>query len=248
MQKSPPTFQSPPAFLARVPRSILRKLDAADALLAARNHSAAFGPYIALGSLRSTLVAARTQHRRIRRAKDSIWQGPRPGRRLRSLFFEIHFYLICWARIAKLASFVTRATGFRRPKLVLKQYHTRLKQMSDFRDHLEHFEERLPGGSRHQALRVPGDLFNVAGDSASIGGDTVNVGEESLRLLVAIVDEFETAVLFDALETLWSADPARVSHLVRQAALRVEIPRTIRQIHKMLGYSPPSKVSEGNPP
>jgi hypothetical protein len=214
-------------------------------LLAAQNHSAAFGPCIALGSLRSTLVAARIQHRRIRRAKESIWQGPRPGRRLRSLFFEIHFYLICWARIAKLASFVTRATGFRRPKLVLKRYRTRLEQMSNFRDHLEHFEERLPGGSRHQALRVPGDLFNLAGDSASIGGETVNVGAESLRLLVALVDEFETAVLFEALEILWSVDPARVSHLVRQAALRVEIPRTIRQIHKMLGYSPPSKVSDG---
>jgi len=239
MKNSTSVFPKPPAFLDFVPRSIVRKLDAAEALLFAldsRSRSSAYGPHIALGSLRSTLAAAQVQQQRIRRAKKSILQKPLTGGRINSLFFDVHFYLICWARIDKLATFVARHTGFQQPKLVLRRYRSRLDRMSDFRDHLEHFEERLPGSSaRHETLRVPADLFNMFGDSVTIGGDTVNVGIESFSLLAGIVDEFEEAVLFDALETLWSVEPARVSHLLRRAALPGQILRTTRQIQRMLG-------------
>jgi hypothetical protein len=244
MRNSTATFPNPPAFLVGVPKSILRKLDAAAALLDAlyaRNERPAIGCFIALVSITSTLSAAKVQQRRIRRARQSIWKQPGVGRRGRTLFHDVHFYLICWARIAKLASFVARVTRFPRAKLVLKRYHSRLEQMSDFRDHLEHFEERLPGGSKHHVLKVPADLFNMAGDFATIGGERVNVGTESLRLLVAIVEEFKAAALFDALETLATADPTRVSHLVRRAALDVGMARTIKQVQKALRESSPAK-------
>lgn len=235
MSSSKAAFPGPPAFLAGAPPAVLGKLDPGRALLSAlnaRNEPASLGCFIALGSIDSTLAAAKVQQRRIARAKKVIWKKPTVGRRSRTLFHDVHFYLICWARVAKLARFVARVTRFPQAQIVLRRYRTRLDQMSGFRDHLEHFEERLPGGSKQHVLKVPGDLFNMTGDSATIGGDSVDVGAVSLRLLVVIVKEFKAAVLFDALKTLASDDPTTVTRLIRGAAQDVGLARTIRQVQK----------------
>jgi hypothetical protein len=234
----------PDTIAVRIPKGVLRKLDAAEALLNAlnaRNDPAAIGAFLALGNIKSTLAAAKVQQRRINRARKSVWKRPGVGRHGATLFHDVHFYLICWARVAKLAKFVAGVTRFPRAKLVLRRYRTRLEEMTDFRDHLEHFEERLPGGSKQHVLKVPGDLFNMVGDSATIGGEKVNVGIDSLRLLVAIVEEFKAAVLFDALETLVAVDAPRVSHLIRRAALDIGLARTTRQVQKALRESLPRK-------
>ena len=244
MQNSAGTFPNPPRFLVGVPKRVIRKLDATAVLLdalSARKEPAAIGCFIALGSITSTLLAAKVQQRRIRRAWKLARKQPGMGRGGRTLFHDVHFYLICWARVAKLASFVARVAQFPQVKLVLRRYHARLQQMLDFRDHLEHFEERLPGGTRHHVLKVPGDLFNMVGDFATIGGERVNVGTDSLQLLVVIVEEFKSAVLFDALETLAATDPTRAAHLIRRAAVEIGIVRTIKQIQKALQESSPLK-------
>lgn len=231
------TFPNPPAFLAGAPKAVLNRLDPERALLFAldaRNQPASLGCLIALGSIDSALAAARVQQRRINSAKRMMVRNWAAGRGRRILFHDVHFYLICWGRVSKLAHFVVRITQFPQARLVLKRYRTRLDQMVGFRDHLEHFEERLPGGSKRHILRVPGDLFNMSGDFATIGGDRVDVGEASLRLLALIVSEFKTAVLFDALASLAVKDPNSAARLIQAAARDVGLARVMRDVRRGL--------------
>lgn len=202
--------------------------------LNARNQPASLGCLIALSSIDSALAAAKVQERRIAHAKRLMRSDRTVGRNLRILFYDVHFYLICWSRVAKLASFVSRVTRFRQVQIVLKRYRTRLNEMAGFRDHLEHFEERLPGGSKQHTLRVPGDLFNMSGDAATIGGESVNVGAASLRLLTSIVNEFRRAVLFDALVSLAADDPDSATRLIQTAARDVGLARIMRQVRRDL--------------
>lgn len=187
------------------------------------------------------VAAARTEQRRIQLAMRRIARAKSPGSRSRTLFHDVHFYLIAWGRVAKLAQYVSDRSGFSRVKLVMKRNRSLLKKMTDFRDHLEHFEERLPGGPPRRALREGGDLFNMVGDQMSIGGERVDVGAESLRRLVVFVEEFETAVLYDALEELRQREPTSVPHQVRRAALQVGIDRRLGQIRRKLRKAPATR-------
>lgn len=182
---------STPDVLLGVRKTLIRALDPSDALhatLSIINHKQVSGPVIALGAVASYFEAAKRQQRRIERAK----AGPtkKVTARTRSLFDEVHFYLICWARIAKLTRFIARCTRFRRTGLVLRRYHAELTERVNGRDHLEHFEERLPGGPRRHDLAVPGDLLNMAGYFLTYGGRKIDVGPASVLLLRAIVTEF----------------------------------------------------------
>ena len=145
----PPTY---PLVLATVPRTVIRALDITSVLqhtLSAATPPVDFGPIIALNSVDSYLDAAKFQQRRIERARTAASKGIRPRRTMHgNLFNDVHFYLICWARIAKLGRFITDKTRFKRAGLVLRRYHAELKERIDCRDHLEHFEERLPGGTK----------------------------------------------------------------------------------------------------
>jgi hypothetical protein len=158
----PPT---PPAVLARVPKSVIRALDVADVLmdaLATTSPPIGLGPVLALNSIDSYLDAAKHQRRRIERARAATFVGIRLRKHIHgNLFNDVHFYLICWARIAKLARFIADKTRFKRVGLVLRRYHPELKERIDCRDHLEHFEERLPGGVKQDRLPVPNDLLNM---------------------------------------------------------------------------------------
>ena len=229
------TFPNPPALLVEVPKAVLNKLDLEDVLrfvIDARNKPASLGCVVAFGIIDSELAAAKVQQRRIASAKRLIGRN-RAARRNRSmLFHDVHFYLICWGRISKLARFIVRTNQFPQARLVLNRYRTRLDEMIRFRDHLEHFEERLPGGSEQHNLKKPGDLFNIHGDSASIGGDRVDFGKASLRLLSLIVSEFKRAVLFDALTSLAEKDPTSAERLILNAARDVGLTRLMRQIRR----------------
>ncbi len=230
----------PPAFLDQIPKGVVRALDVSkilgDALNSMRNPEV-YGVVIALNAINSYFDAAKLQQRRIERARVSLHKSfSEPGgrRRGRNLFYDVHFYLISWARIAKLAGFIRQTTRFSRIGLVLRRYAPELKQRIDARDHLEHFEERLPGGKKQSKLAVPNDLLNMANQYLTYGGRRLDIGPDSIRLLKTIRDEFFTAVLYDSLETLAMENQSRLSHLLNVAASRVYIARTTRKIERMV--------------
>lgn len=247
MRGNAPAFLRQPPSLAGLPKAVLKQLEAAEALLFAldtRNRPPAFAiaVYLAFGQLRAMFDAARVQQQRIQRTRRRISRAGLLRRGHRALFYEVHFYLICWARVQKLAQYVTDKSGFSRAKLVLKRHRALLNRMTVFRDHLEHFEERLPGGPRRRALRVAGDLFNISGTLVSIGGEQVDVGAGSLHRLVSLVEEFETAVLYDALEELAQRESSGVPHQVQRAAVSVAMDRKLRQVRQMLRNSQATRL------
>jgi hypothetical protein len=153
----------PPDILRGVPKSVLRALKASEALQGTLGvmKDRSYGPYLAFDAVESYFEAAKRQQRRIEKAIARL-KKLAPNR-TRSLFDEVHFYLICWARIAKLTRYIASTTKFRRTGLVLRRYHAELTERVDGRDHLEHFEERLPGAAKHNKLAVLGDLLNMDG-------------------------------------------------------------------------------------
>lgn len=225
----PPTY---PPVLATVPRNVIRALDITSVLkdaLATAIPPVDFGPIIALNSVDSYLDAAKFQQRRIERARTAAFKGIRPRRNMHgNLFNDVHFYLICWARIAKLGRFITDKTRFKRAGLVLRRYHAELRERVDCRDHLEHFEERLPGGAKQSKLRVPNDLLNMINENVTYGGRKLDVGPNSIRLLQTIVTEFRTAILFDAVEGLVTANPERLFGLLQRAVSDIQIAKVTR--------------------
>lgn len=219
-------------------KSLIRALDLSEALhatLIVTKHNQLYGPVIALDAVESYFQAAKRQQRRIQRAKVGLMR--RAAGRTRSLFDEVHFYLICWARIAKLTRFIAQSTRFRRTGLVLRRYHAELTERIDGRDHLEHFEERLPGGRRRHKLAVPGDLLNMAGHLLTYGGRKIDVGPASALLLRAIVAEFRVALLFDSVEALAAAEPNHALALLRRAGSRVHLARVLKQVERLFGSS-----------
>lgn len=108
------------------------------------------------------------------------------------LFTEIHFYFTCWDAIHSRIKLLHLKSGFEIISLVYKKHRAELKRYSDARDHLEHYIERLPGGSHK--LPVPGDLGNLHGDLYSLGGERWDVSRKSLRRLENIVCDLRKAV------------------------------------------------------
>jgi len=226
----PPTV---PLVLAKAPRVLIRALDVSDLFMSAAgtpNARIDLGPMIAYNSIESYLDAAKRQQRRIEQASAAIVKGIRSRKHIHgNLFNEVHFYLICWARIAKLARFIADKTRFKRVGLVLRRYHVELKDRVDCRDHLEHFEERLPGGARQNKLLLPNDLLNMIGKHVTYGGRKLDVGPASIRLLQTIVNDLRIAILFDGIEALAIADANRFSFLIQRATSKIQIARITQQ-------------------
>jgi hypothetical protein len=240
----PPT---PPLVFAKVSRPVVRALDAKDLLMASFRSlipQPGIGPSIAFNSVEAYLDAAERQQHRIGRARAAILEDihkDTPSRRHASgnLFNEVHFYLICWARIAKLARFIADKTRFRRVGLVLRRYHAELKERIDCRDHLEHFEERLPGGGKQDKLLAPNDLLNMINEHVTYGGRKLDVGPASIGLLRTIVAELRAAVLFDAAEALCTADPDRLSFMIQRAATVIQIAKVTGAVKKAWRHQDP---------
>lgn len=86
---------------------------------------------VAFYGLERAYAAAERQQQRIARAKRQLArifererQGVRsvPRRARGTVFDDIHFYVICWTRFAKLGRYLRDTTRFRRLGLVLKRY------------------------------------------------------------------------------------------------------------------------------
>jgi hypothetical protein len=249
MSNSP--LDSPPDFLSNVQKSVIKALDPAEVLRAAlsapSDDPAANGPVIALHEIQSYLGAAKHQQRRIERIGASTHEAMREGRRRRgeNLFAVVHFYLICWARIGKLAYFIRdtlnrNASKWNVPKfprigLILRQYQPELNDRIDARDHLEHFEERLRGqwAKKNPTPAAPTDLLNMTNEFLTFGGRKVDVGPNSLHLLKEIVAQFQLAVLYGSLEALEAADQRHLSRMLQRAAQDV----AAKKLKRMLGGS-----------
>lgn len=221
-----------PRVLAGVPIAVVNCIDLTRLLLDAApllNPPADVGLAIAFGSIETYLDAAKRQQQRIRRARSTFLTRIRSGRPKRdNLFNEVHFYLICWARIAKLGSFIRDKTRFRQVGLVMRRYHSELKKRIDCRDHLEHFEERLPGGVKQNKLQQPNDLLNMVNEHVTYGGRKLDVGPASILLLKTIVSELRRAILFDAIEVLATKDSQRLGHLLRRAQSDIQIRKIMK--------------------
>ena len=230
----------PPDFLADVPRAVFKTLDVSevfwDALIAGGDPEM-YGPLLAFHQIESYLEAAKRQQRRIRRTRASINKVARKRRRKRldDLFADIHFYLIAWSRINKLACSVRKTTWLRRLGRVLRRHHAELKKRTDARHHLEHLEERLPGGKHQDRLKEPNDLLNMRNDFLTYGGERLDVGPKSMRLLNEIVAQIRLAVLYDSMESLASTNQRRLDKLLQRAAQDV---RAARMIKSMKGSVP----------
>ena len=237
-------LNSPPSSLTNVPKSVLKALDPSEALraalTAASNDPVMLGPEIALRQIQSYLDAAKRQQRRIERIKTSELKAVREGRRRcgEDWFAVVHFYLICWTRIGKLADFIRDTLNrnaskwgvpiFQRIGLVLRRYKSDLKNRIDARDHFEHFEERLPGEKNHSRLEAPSDLGNMWNEFLTIGGRELDVGPNSIRLLKDIVADFQRAVLYDSLEALEGTDETSLIRLLNRAARDVNTARVTK--------------------
>ena len=230
-----------PAILDQLPRAVVRAIDVSEAL---RNAIFAMrlpepnGPLIALYAVASYLNSAKRQQRRIERARKALRKPDQAQRNaLENTFSDVHFYLICWSRIAKFARFIAQATRFRRARLVLRRYHRDLTERIEFRDHLEHLEERLPGGAMQHRLKNPNDILNMATEWLTCGGRKLDVGPASLHCLIMIVNEFRRAIMLDSVEFLAKVDENSFSSLVHRAANTVRIARVSRRAERMWRHS-----------
>lgn len=225
----------PPQFWDQIPKSLWRLLRLEDVFsdaLFAIEQPDPYGPIIALYSLEGYIDAAKRQHRRIKRAMAA---PQRPGAKFRSsLFDDIHFYLISWSRVVKLARFISSRTRFRRTGLVLRRYYSDFQSRIDGRDHLEHFEDRLPGGPKVKRLKTPNDLLNLRNQCITYGGKRLDVGPDSLKLLVSAIHEFRAALLYDSIEAIAKVNEPCLKRLLDRAAREHHIAHMRRQVSKML--------------
>ncbi len=244
-----------PFALRDVPKLVVSRLDASGILwdaLSARRHPAPTGPVIAIYSIESALVAAQRQHRRIARAekaplvefartrasKRAVLAGRRNSRSS-SVFDEVHFYLILWVRIARLAKFIAGSTKYGRVARVLKRYHSEIEDARCMRNDIEHLEERLPGGKKNDCLRNPNELYNMnlSHHLATFGGREFDVGPASIRLLGALVNELRSAILFDAADELSQANNGRISWHIKRASDDASVARIRKQVEKRFSRS-----------
>lgn len=229
-----------PPILRQIPKVVIRALDVPQVLhsaLISQNHGDKQALVIAMYSLHSYFRSANRIERRLRRAKKAVGIARIP--RIENLFADAHFYLICWARIAKLTGFIRTNTRFRRTGRVRRRHDRVFKARIDFRDHLEHFEERLlgqrnppkqrRGGRKFRKLTNPNHLFNMSNDVVTFGGQELDVGPKSTQLLTTIITEFDEAVLFDSLEVLEKTDLTLLKNLIRSAAREVQTQRFLKR-------------------
>jgi hypothetical protein len=82
------------------------------------------------------------------------------------------------------------------------------------RNHLQHFDERLPGRRRAAVLKKRYDLGNVSGDVFSFGGEQIAIGWQSFRQLEKILAEVEGALKREAWDRIIATDSKLAEHLM----------------------------------
>ncbi|MDP9355966.1 MAG: hypothetical protein M3R02_11935 [Chloroflexota bacterium] len=119
---------------------------------------------------------------------------------------ELHFYASAWALIGRMIKRMKRRSGFKAFGTAHKTWGPLFKHYADLRDHLEHFEQRLPGMDRGDAYlrrpdpRNPPDTKSYGWDSEGPG--TIRIGEQTWDVSLASLLQLESLVqeLFRNLE------------------------------------------------
>jgi len=91
-------------------------------------------------------------------------------------------------------------------RAVCDRHRGTIERYRQARHHLEHFDERLPGGKRVNSMSMPGDLGNLWGGMYSFGGENWDISPASLELLKEIVSEVDSQLRSSAIVAIEAAD------------------------------------------
>jgi len=190
---------------------------------------------IALSNIESYHDAAKRQYRRIQRARRTMMEPDkrRAKQAPRGMFADVHFYLICWTQIHKHLALIRRIEQLRRTTALIDDCKSEFMLRRDFRNHLEHYETRLPGQAAYEKMKGSYFYSCMSDDDFQFGVDRVDVGPKSIRFLNSFMAAFKQAVLFDSLEILERNDPDRLVNHMKGAANGVKADRKIKKLKKL---------------
>lgn len=97
----------------------------------------------------------------------------------KTLFADIHFFLVTVSNIQKMMLRLRKIFKNNKDYAILYKRHIKKIELLDsFRDHLEHFDERLDGlGKGRKPLLEPNMLGNLMSDEYNFGGEKFNLND-----------------------------------------------------------------------
>jgi len=126
------------------------------------------------------------QFERINRHRKEIEKAKSPQEfkePLVMLFFDIHFYFVCWDKVHKLFLKFCDIVGSADLEKIKTKYISDFQKYSEARHNLEHIDERLLGKARGKKPKFPGDLGNLVGDYYTFWGEKYYIGNKSSETL-----------------------------------------------------------------
>jgi hypothetical protein len=175
----------------------------------------------ALANSRIYVLAAKEQMGRFEAglAEMERLKAPEHARTMNQAFADLHLYFVCWSHVRMMLALVSTRSGF--GIAVPQQDRAKLDRYKQARDHLEHFDERLPGGNprpRHLSTvpiydRVSSGSLSRNGDARSweFFGDSWDVSAGTVNELHSIAFDFETGILRAAIQT-FDSNPSSSPH------------------------------------
>ncbi len=142
------------------------------------------GFFVSIYSLWSAIEKTELQIERIKSDKKKL--------NLKILFADIHFFLVAVSGVQKMMLRLKNLLSRNEDYINLYKKHIdQMNLLDSFRDHLEHFDERLDGytgkGKRKKPLSQPNMLGNLFGDEYDFGGERFN-----LKIAFESIDKLKT--------------------------------------------------------
>jgi hypothetical protein len=148
-----------------------------------------------MSRIKAYLDAAHTQQSLITKYRSrAIPRTEKYSANMIQAFIHVHLYFICWAAIRRMLEVLRRTSGLDGPSQIYKKYRATLESYAEARHHLEHYEERLPGGKKSQELANSYDYGNLQNGYFSLGGFRWSVNKDGLKILEAVVAELTEAI------------------------------------------------------
>lgn len=161
---------------------------------------------VALIFLKREVDKARLQFRRIRQDRDEVEKftglftnrknshgflrvQQRSNEAMLALFADIHFLLICLDKIDLLLRMLQKHLPTNQKLNNILQLHSKsLKNYNDFRNHLEHINERIENKVSDLG-NLQNNMFTFAGKNFDIGPDTENEVEKILDETLSALED-----------------------------------------------------------